>query len=150
MQKEVLEKVGMEKSCSVKDPVVLGSRRTKDEEGAKVNATMHKQLIWSFIYLTTTRPNLTYEVSLISIFMASPTELHLQATKRVLRYLKDTVDLGVIYRKRGNGELIVYSDNDYARDIDDKKSTFGYVFLLSDGAVSWSSKKTTCSYFVHY
>ena len=59
----------------------------------------------------------------------------------MLRYSKVTVDLGVFYRKRGNGELIAYSDSDHARDIDDKKSTSGYVFLLSDGVVSWSSKK---------
>ena len=65
--------------------------------------------------------------------MASPTELHLQAGKRVLRYLKGTVDLGVLYRKR------VMCD--YAGEIDDRKSTSDYVFLLSDGAVSWSSKK---------
>ncbi|KAH9288873.1 hypothetical protein KI387_032990 [Taxus chinensis] len=93
------------------------------------------------MYLTATRPNLMYVVSLISRFMASLTELHLQAAKRVLRYLKGTVDLGVFYRKEGNGELMAYTDNDYAGDVDDGKSTSGYVFLLSEGVVSWSSKK---------
>uniref|UniRef100_A0A2N9EXA4 Integrase catalytic domain-containing protein n=1 Tax=Fagus sylvatica TaxID=28930 RepID=A0A2N9EXA4_FAGSY len=113
----------------------------KDEEGAKVNATMYKQLVGSLMYLTATRLDLMYVVSLISRFMASPTELHLQAAKRVLRYLKGTVDLGVFYRKKGNGELMAYTDSDYAGDVDDRKSTSGYVFLLSEGAVSWSSKK---------
>ena len=82
-----------------------------------------------------------YMVSLISRFMASPTELHLKATKRVLRCLKGTVDLGVFYRKEGNGELMAYTDSNYVGDVDDRKSTFGYVFLLNEGAVSWSSKK---------
>ena len=91
------------------------------------------------MYLTTTRPNLMYIVSLMSRFMASPTELHLQAAKIVLRYLKGTVDLGILYRKRGNGELIAYIDSDYSGNIDDRKSTSSYVFLLSDGAMSWSS-----------
>uniref|UniRef100_A0A2N9FY74 Integrase catalytic domain-containing protein n=1 Tax=Fagus sylvatica TaxID=28930 RepID=A0A2N9FY74_FAGSY len=139
--KEVLERFRMENSNSVKNPIVPGVRLMKDEEGAKVNATMYKQLVGSLMYLTATRPDLMYVVSLISRFMASPTELHLQAAKRVLRYLKGTVDLGVFYRKKGNGELMAYTDSDYAGDVDDRKSTSGYVFLLSEGAVSWSSKK---------
>ncbi|XP_057973375.1 secreted RxLR effector protein 161-like [Malania oleifera] len=131
----------MEKSNSVKNPIVPGIRLVKDEEGSKVNATMYKHLVGSLMYLTATRSDLMYVVSLISRFMASPTELHLQAVKRVLRYLKGTVDLGIFYRKEGDGELMAYTDNDYAGDVDDKKSTSGYVFLLSEGAVSWSSKK---------
>lgn len=93
------------------------------------------------MYLTATRPYLMYVVCLISIFMASPTELHLQAAKRVLRYVKGTMDLGVFYRKEDNGELMAYTDSDYAGDVDDRKSTSGYVFLLSEGVVSRSSKK---------
>ena len=88
MQKEVLENFRMEKSNSVKNPIVPWFRLTKDEEEAKINATMHKQLIGSLMYLTETRSNLMYVVSLISKFMTSPIELHLQAAKKVLRYLK--------------------------------------------------------------
>ena len=90
----------------MKNPIVPRVRRIKDEKGAKINATMYKQLIGSLMYLTATRPNLMYVVSLMSRFKASPTELHLQATKRVLRYLKGTIDLGILYRKMGNEELI--------------------------------------------
>ncbi|XP_023514510.1 uncharacterized protein LOC111778766 [Cucurbita pepo subsp. pepo] len=129
----------MEKSrCN---PIVLGVRLTKDEKGDKINATMCKQLIGSLTYLTATRPNLMHVVSLMSRFMASPTELHLQPTKRVLRYLKGTIDLGILYRKRGNGELIAYTDSDHAGDIGDRKSTSGYVFLLNDEGLSWSPKR---------
>jgi hypothetical protein len=95
--KDVLERFRMEKSNSVKNPIVPGVRLMKDEEGSKVNATMYKQLVGSLMYLIATRLDLMYVVSLISRFMASPTELHLQAAKRVLRYLKGTVDLGVFY-----------------------------------------------------
>ena len=110
----------------------------KDEEGAKVNAIMYKQLVGSLMYLTATRSDLMYVVSLISRFMASPTELYLQVAKKVLRYLKGTVDLEVFYRKEGNGELIAYTDSDYAGNVDDRKNTNGYVFLISEGVVSWS------------
>ncbi|CAL5384331.1 unnamed protein product [Camellia sinensis] len=131
----------MEMSNSVKNLIVPGIRLMKDEEGVKVNATMYKQLVGSLMYLTATRPDLMYVVFLISRSMASPTELHLQAAKRVLRYEKGSVDLGVFYPKEGNGELMAYTGSDYAGNVDYRKSTSGYVFLLSEGAVSWSSKK---------
>lgn len=73
--------------------------------------------------------------------MERPTELNLNAAKRVLRYLKGTVSFRLFYRKGGKEELIGYTNSDYAGDQDDRKSTSGYVFILSSGAVSWSSKK---------
>ena len=73
--------------------------------------------------------------------MENPTELHLQVAKRVLRYLKGTVDFGIFYKKGGNNDLVAYTDSDYAGDLGDRKSTSGYVFLLSSGTISWLSKK---------
>ena len=73
--------------------------------------------------------------------METPTTLHLQAAKRVLRYLKGTADYGLFYKRGESGKLVGFSDSDYAGDLEDKKSTSGQVFLLSSGAVSWSSKK---------
>lgn len=138
---EVLEKFGMSKSNSVENPMVPGFKLSKDENGVKVDATLFKQVVGSLMYLTATRPDLMYGVSLISRFMGNPTEQHWLAAKRILRYLKGTTGLGICYKKRGCKELIAYSDSDFAGDLDDRKSTSGYVFLLSSGAVSWSSKK---------
>ncbi|KAK0603198.1 hypothetical protein LWI29_002398 [Acer saccharum] len=64
-----------------------------------------------------------------------------EAAKRALRYLKGTIDYGIFYKKSGNKELVAFTDSDYAGDLEDRKSTSGYVFILSGGAVSWSSKK---------
>ncbi|PRQ17740.1 putative RNA-directed DNA polymerase [Rosa chinensis] len=138
---EILERFGMEKSNSVRNPIVPGFKLMKDEGGVKVDATMYKQIVGSLMYLTATRPDLMYVVSLISRFMSSPTELHMQAAKRVLRYLKGTINLGVLYRRNGEEKLEAFTDSDYAGDVDDRKSTSGYIFMFSDGAVSWSSKK---------
>jgi hypothetical protein len=63
--------------------------------------------------------------------MECPTELHLMAAKRVFRYLKGTINFGVLYRKGGSESLSAYSDSDYAGDVEDRKSTSGYVFMLS-------------------
>ncbi|XP_056158421.1 secreted RxLR effector protein 161-like [Syzygium oleosum] len=82
-----------------------------------------------------------YGVSLISRYMESPTEKHLEATKRILRYLKGTSSLGLFYKKGERSDLLGFTDSDYAGDMDDRKSTSGYVFMLGSGAVSWCSKK---------
>jgi len=68
------------------------------------------------MYLTTTRPNLVYNVSLISRYMAKPTKLHLQAAKRILRYLKGTFDYGIMYKKVSSNDMVAYTDSDYAGD----------------------------------
>jgi len=68
--------------------------------------------------------------------MSKPRKMHLQAAKRILRYLKGTTSYGIFYRKGGEENLLAFTDSDYAGDEDDSKSTSGYVFLLSLGAVS--------------
>ncbi|KAI3503168.1 hypothetical protein L1887_31605 [Cichorium endivia] len=120
----------------------LGTILSKDEAGEEVDHTLFKQLVRSLLYLTTTTPDLMYGVSLISRFMARPKLSHWMAAKRLLRYLKGTTKFGVLY-KRGvhNGNFVAYTDNNYAGDLDDGRSTYGYVFMMKSGAISWSSKK---------
>ncbi|KAJ6855707.1 Integrase catalytic domain-containing protein [Populus alba x Populus x berolinensis] len=138
---EVLKRFGMDKSNSVRNPIVPGCKLVKDEGGVKVDNTHFKQMVGSLMYLTATRPDMMFVVSLISRYMENPTELHLQVAKRVLRYLKGTLDFGIFYKKGGNNDLVAYTDSDYAGDLGDRKSTSGYVFLLSSGTISWLSKK---------
>ncbi|XP_072986620.1 uncharacterized protein [Typha latifolia] len=138
---EVLRRFGMIESNSVNTFVAPGFKMCKDENGVTVDETYYKQLVGSLMFLTATRPDMMSVTCLISRYMAKPTELHLQAAKRALRYLKGTVNLGIYYKKGGSGDLLVYTDSDYAGDMEDRKSASGYVFLMSSGAVSWSSKK---------
>ncbi|KAM1007577.1 hypothetical protein ACFX2A_004218 [Malus domestica] len=131
----------MERCNSVHNPIVPGFRLTRDEEGVKVDSTFYKQMVGSLMYLTATRPDIMFTVSLISRYMEHPTESHLMAAKRILRYIKGTAGFGMFYKKGGDEELIGYTDNDYAGDQDDRKSTSGYVFMMNSSVVSWSSKK---------
>jgi hypothetical protein len=89
-----------------------------------------------------TRPDIAYAVQSLSQFSANPTPEHWSAIKRVFRYLQGTRDLGLTY---GGGDFTTqfaaYSDADWGADINDRKSISGYVYLLSGGAISWSSKK---------
>ena len=94
--KEVLERFGMERSNLANNPIVPGCKLSKSGSGAvSVDATEYKQLVGSLLYLTATRPDLMYAVGLISRYMEKPTEMHLQAAKRILRYLKGTMELGI-------------------------------------------------------
>ena len=68
----------------------------------RIDNTFYKKIVGSLMYLTATRPDVMFVVSLINRFMDCPTELHLQLAKRILRYLKGTIDLGVFYKKEGN------------------------------------------------
>ena len=85
-----------------------------------------------------TRPDIAFAVQQLSQFNADPSITHLTAAKRVIRYLQGSKSLGITYSK---GELHGYADSDFAGDVDNAKSTGGYVFLMRSGAVSWSSKK---------
>ncbi|XP_024990741.1 uncharacterized protein LOC112525030 [Cynara cardunculus var. scolymus] len=128
-------------SNPVKNPIVPGTILTKEGKGKEVDATVYKQLVGSLMYLTVTRPDLMYVVCLISRFMAKPREEHMKIAKRVLKYLKGTHGYGLLYRKNASTKFKAYTDSDYARDIEDRRCTSGYVFLLSEGATCWSSRK---------
>ncbi|XP_024959022.1 uncharacterized protein LOC112499998 [Cynara cardunculus var. scolymus] len=120
----VLKKFAMLESKPVKNPIVPGSKINKDVGGIEIDDTHYKQIVGSLMYLSATRPDIMYNISLISRYMSKPTELHLQAAKRILRYLRGTVGYGILYKQGGDDELIAFTDSDY-----------------SSGAVSWMSKK---------
>ncbi|CAJ2670756.1 unnamed protein product [Trifolium pratense] len=94
------------------------------------------------MYLLATRPDLAFSVCLVARFMDRPTEIHEAALKRILRYVKGTAGYGVLYKKTSDElQLSAWTDSDYAGDLDDRKSTSGYLFMLGSGAISWSSRK---------
>ncbi|KAK2970503.1 hypothetical protein RJ640_013575 [Escallonia rubra] len=138
---EILDRFQMKNCNYVSTPTEFRLKLSKDQGGKQVNSTLYKQIVGSLMYLTTTRPDIMYSVSLISRYMENPTELHLLAAKRIFRYLKGTIDFGLLYKKGEKSYLMGFTDSDYAGDIDDRKSTSGYAFMLGSGAVSWSSKK---------
>lgn len=138
---EILSRFQMENSNSASTPVEFGLNLTKDHEGKKVDNTFFKQIVGSLMYLTGTRPDIIFSVSLISRYMESPTEMLLLAAKRILRYVRSTTEFGLFYKKEDESGLIGFTDSDYAGDQDDRRSTSGYVFMLGSTAVLWLSKK---------
>ena len=147
---EVLRRFDMENCNSVCNPIVPGSKLDLDDGGELVDETFYKQIIGSLMYITITRPDLQFSASLLSRYMSKPTTLHLQAAKRVLRYLRGPVDYGIWYKRGGIGELAVYTDSDFAGDVDSKKSTSGYVFSHGWSCSGLAFKEATNSYSLHH
>ncbi|XP_058075831.1 secreted RxLR effector protein 161-like [Magnolia sinica] len=107
------------------------------EEGKDLeDATMYRQIVGSLIYLTLSRPDIAYAVGVVSRFMQTPKKPHLEAVRRILRYVKGTIDLGLLYKKGGACKIVGYCDADYGGDHDTRRSSTGYVFNLGSGAIS--------------
>jgi len=106
-----------------------------------VHELVYKQLVGRLIYITSTRHDLSFVVRFISIFMIAPKVEHETTTKRVLRYVKGTLDFGILYIRNKDPRLCGYTNSDWEGSVDDRKSTSGYVFSLSTGVVTWTNKK---------
>ncbi|KAM1049175.1 hypothetical protein ACFX2C_028302 [Malus domestica] len=85
-----------------------------------------------------------YAASLLARFIHCPTNKHLGTAKRVLRYIKGTLDYGLEYVKGKNAMLIGFCDSDWGGSVDDSKSTSGYAFSFGSGVFSWASVKQNC------
>eukprot|EP00253_Pinus_taeda_P030683 PITA_30683 len=97
------------------------------------------------LYLTHTRPDLSFAVGLISRFMKNPHESHWKATKRILHYVRGTVQFGIHYNAEESPLLVGFIDSDWAGDLDDQKSTASYVFALGSGSITWACKKQSAT-----
>ena len=124
------------------DPSVVLTPSTEEEPSSL--DFPYTAVIGSLMYAAVaTRPDISHAVQRLSQFTSKFSQTHITAVKRVLRYLNGTRNLGITYRPTPNPEILGYTDADWAQDVSDRKSTSGYIFQLSGGAISWSSKKQT-------
>jgi len=108
--REVLARFAMASSNVVKNPIVPGTK-LKKEGGTKVDTTLFKQVVGSLMYLIVTRPDLMYVVSIISSYMSRPTMSHWLAVKRIMRHVKGTTELGILYKKEESSvQLLAFTD----------------------------------------
>ena len=139
--KEILKKFHMEDYKSTSTPMNQKEKFSKDDRAKKVDESQYKSLIGCLMYLTATRPDIMFAVSLLSRFMHCTSEVHFQAAKRIVRYIKGTTNYGIKYFYCQNFKLHGYSDSDWAGSIDDMRSTTRFCFSFGLGIFSWSSKK---------
>ncbi|GJY63884.1 retrovirus-related pol polyprotein from transposon TNT 1-94 [Tanacetum coccineum] len=141
--KEMLKKFGLEDSKPMKTPMSSDTKLTKDEECESVDSTKYRGMIGSLLYLTTSRLDIMFSVCLCARFQEAPKTSHLEAVKRIFRYIKGTTHLGLWYPKGTGIETVVYADSDHAGDYVDRKSTSGICTFVGCCLTSWFSKKQT-------
>ncbi|KAL0457719.1 UNVERIFIED_CONTAM: Retrovirus-related Pol polyprotein from transposon RE1 [Sesamum latifolium] len=141
LQKNDFSRYLHEYALYVKKDKECGVKLSKDDGARKVDSTTFRSLVRSLWYLTCSRPDILFAVGLVSRFMENPSEEHMNAAKRILRSLKGTFDYGIFYTSSNDVCLKGYCYSDYASDVDDRKSTTGFVFYFGENAISWCSKK---------
>ncbi|GKB80385.1 retrovirus-related pol polyprotein from transposon TNT 1-94 [Tanacetum coccineum] len=141
--KEMLKKFGLEDSKPIKTPMSSETKLTRDEDGELINDNKYHGMIGSLLYLTVSRPDIMFSVYLCARFQEAPKTSHLEAIKRIFRYIKGTSHLGLWYPKGTGLETIVYADSDHVGDYVDRKSTSGVCTFMGCCLTSWFSKKQT-------
>lgn len=138
---KIVEKCRMTDSSVISTPFDAGVILTKSEEENDLNFP-YRQAYGSLTYAATVaRPDISYSVGEVSKFMANSNRSHINAVKRILRYLNHTKTLGITYGDTKQVSLVRYTDADYARDVDTRRSTTGYAFKIGNGVVSRRSQR---------
>lgn len=102
----------------------------------------YREAVGSLIFAAVvSRPDIAYAVGEVSRFLNCYDQTHWNAVKRIFKYLLGSMNYSIVYKGTSSSELIGYADADYARDINTRHSTSGYVFLMNGGAVTWSSQR---------
>ncbi|CAO2827937.1 unnamed protein product [Amaranthus hypochondriacus] len=104
-------------------------------------AEPYQRLIGKLIYLTITRPDISYTVHVLSKFMHSPTDTQYQAALRVLRYLSSSPSQGILLTNASNTKLTAYYDSDWAGCPHTQRSTSSFYILLDQSPLSWKAKR---------
>ncbi|KAJ9558844.1 hypothetical protein OSB04_013458 [Centaurea solstitialis] len=142
--KDILKKYNLESAKIMKTPMSPSCALDSDPDGKAVDVTTYRGMIGSLMYLTASRPDITFSTCLCARYQSKPKESHLKVVKCIFRYLKGTVNLGLWYPKGSGYELTGYTDADHGGCKLDRKSTTGHIQFLGDKLVSWASKKQNC------
>ncbi|GKB83615.1 retrovirus-related pol polyprotein from transposon TNT 1-94, partial [Tanacetum coccineum] len=141
--KEMLKKFRLEDSKPTKTLMSTEIKLTKDDEADSVDSSKYQGMIGSLLYLTASRPDIMFSVCLCARFQENPKTTHLEAVKRIFRYIRGTSHLGLWYPKGTGIETVVYADSDHAGDCVDCKSTSGVFTFMGCCLTSWFAKKQT-------
>jgi hypothetical protein len=139
---QMLVRFGMAECKSVATPAEGVLSRVKPEDGASADGE-YMSMVGSLLYAATmTRPDIAYAVQALGRHMRASGPEHVTAAKRVMRYLQGTREMGIQFGPTEVSELELegYCDSDWGSDLDTRRSTTGYVFMMGGGAVSWGSK----------
>ena len=138
---DILEETGM-LDCKPTDTLVDPNVKLVPRHGESLgNPGRYRRLVGKLNYLTITRPDIYFPVSVVSQFLQSPCDSHWDVVIRILRYIKSTPSQGVLYENKGHTQVVGYTDADWAGSPTDRRSTSGYCVFIGGNLISWKSKK---------
>ncbi|KAH9718181.1 retrovirus-related pol polyprotein from transposon RE1 [Citrus sinensis] len=139
---DLLHEMGMTACQPIDTPIKEGLKFCITSDQVPVDKRRYQRLIGRLMYLSHTRPDLAYALSVVSQFMHNPGEQHMKAVMRILRYLKTNPGKGIIFAKNEDySNIEVYTDADWAESVSDRRSTSGYFTFVGGNLVTWRSKK---------
>jgi hypothetical protein len=138
---DLLVEIGM-LDCKLVDTLIIQNHCLVEYlDQVSINRERYQKLVGRLIYLSHTRPDIAHAVNSVSQFMHNLSEVHMEATLRVLRYLKSSPGRGILFSKNDHLNIIGYTDVDWAKNLTDRKSTLGYFIFFRGNLVIWKSKK---------
>ncbi|XP_047323293.1 uncharacterized mitochondrial protein AtMg00810-like [Impatiens glandulifera] len=138
---DIIKKAGMTDCNPASTPVDSKGKMSTQSGISYRDPTSYRSLCGALQYLTFTRPDISYVVQQVCLFMHAPQVAHMNALKRIIRYIQGTADYGLQLYKSSITSLISYTDADWDGCPDTRRSTSGYCVFLGDNLISWSSKR---------
>ncbi|XP_019171418.1 PREDICTED: uncharacterized protein LOC109166974 [Ipomoea nil] len=138
---EILKEYGFMDAKPAKTPITAGQKLSSLEGTPLDKPEVYRTLVGKLLYLTNTRPEITYAVQQLSQYVDKPRNTHLMAAHRVLRYLKGSPRKGMFYPANSQIKLQGFSDSDWATCAETRKSVTGYSIYLGKSLISWKTKK---------
>ncbi|CAJ2673543.1 unnamed protein product [Trifolium pratense] len=138
---EIIERAGMSSCKSSPTPVDTKAKLSGSSGNPYHDPTEYRSLAGALQYLTFTRPDISYAVQQVCLFMHDPKTQHMSALKRIIRYIHGTLDFGLHLYPSSVSKLVSYTDADWAGCPDTRRSTSGYCVYLGDNLISWSAKR---------
>ncbi|KAL5797904.1 hypothetical protein ACOSQ2_002724 [Xanthoceras sorbifolium] len=137
---EIIKDVGLLGVAPIDTPMERGLKLS-DKGDLLRDSSQYRRLVGRLIYLTVSRPDITYAVHVLSRFMHQPRKFHMEAALRVVRYLKGAPGKGLFFSSNSDFKLRAYCDSDWAGCSLTRRSTTGYCVFLGPSLISWRSKR---------
>ena len=139
--RNLVKRFGLDKGAHARTLMVANAKLTNDPSGEFVDVTLYRSMIGCLLYLIASRPDIAFSVGVCSRFQSNPKVSHLNAVKRIIKYVSGTCDYGLFYSKESNLSLAKFSYLDWADNANDRKSTTDGCFYIGANLVSRMSKK---------
>ena len=139
--RNLVKRFGLDNAAYSRTPMAANAKLTNDPSGEFVDVALYRSMIGCLLYLTASRSDIAFNVGVCSRFQSTPKVSHLNAVKRIIKYVGRTCDYGLFYSKESNLPFAGFSDSDWAGNAHDRKSTTSGCFYVGTNLVTWMSKK---------